>query len=99
MADIVVSDHSKDLAARRARLQLRSAVQRRQLGILVESIDSRIRVVDQGIVGARNFLQRPAVLVSAAAVSLMIGPKRVLRLAGQAALLFTAARRLLRLVR
>ncbi len=94
-----MSDPDEELAQRRVRLELRSAVQRRQLGELVESIDSRIRGVDQGLLKARHFLQRPAVLAGGAALSLVIGPRRVLRLAGQAVLLFAAARRLLRFVR
>lgn len=94
-----MNDHSRNLAERRAKLQLRSTLQRQQLGRLVASIDSRLHAVDQGFVSARNFLQRPAVLVGAAALGLMIGPRRVMRLAAQGALLLTAARRLLRLVR
>lgn len=94
-----MSEHGEELAERRARLELRSAVQRRQLGELVEAIDSRIRGVDHGLTSVRRFLQRPAVIAGGAALTLVIGPRRVLRLAGQSVLFFAAARRLLRLIR
>ncbi|MGE0652592.1 MAG: YqjK family protein [Alphaproteobacteria bacterium] len=94
-----MSGRLTELAERQARLRLKSAVQRQQLGALVDSIDSRIRTVDRGLASARGFLQKPAVLAGGATFALLIGPRRVLRLAGQAVLVFAAARRLLRLVR
>lgn len=94
-----MSERGKNLAQRRAGLQLRAAAQRRQLGQLFESIDSRVRTVDQGIVNARSFLRRPALLMGGAAVALLVGPRRILRLAGQSVLLVGTVRRLLRYVR
>jgi hypothetical protein len=94
-----MSDHTHDLAERRARLLLKSAAQRQQLGTLVRAIDSRIGAVDRGLTSARGFLKQPAILAGGAALALVVGPRRVLRLAGQAVLFFAAARRLLRLVR
>jgi hypothetical protein len=87
------------LQERRALLEHKSALQRRQLGSAVEEIDSRIRRVEGGLGTARKFLQRPAVLAGGAALGLLVGPRRALRLAGQAALVIAAARRLLRFVR
>lgn len=88
-----------ELQERRALLEQKSALQRRQLGIAVDEIDSRIRRVEGGFGSARKFLQRPAVLAGSAALGLLVGPRRALRLAGQAALVVAAARRLLRFVR
>lgn len=93
---------SKRLSAleeRRALLQQKSDLQRRQLGSAVEEIDSRIRSVEGGLGSVRNFLKRPAVLAGGAALGLLVGPRKALRLAGQAALVIAAARRLLRFVR
>jgi hypothetical protein len=88
-----------ELQERRALLERKSALQRQQLGAAVDEIDSRIRRVEGGLGTARKFLQRPAVLAGGAALGLLVGPRRALRLAGQAALVVAAARRLLRFVR
>ena len=88
-----------ELQERRALLEQKSAQQRQQLGAAVDEIDSRIRRVEGGLGTARKFLQRPAVLAGGAALGLLVGPRRALRLAGQAALVVAAARRLLRFVR
>lgn len=87
------------LEERRALLQQKADLQRQQLGSAVEEIDSRIRRVEGKLGSARKFLQRPAVLAGGAALGLMVGPRKALRLAGQAALVIAAARRLLRFVR
>ncbi len=94
-----MSERLRLLEERRALLQRKSAVQRQQLGLAVEEIDSRIRRVEGGLGSARKFLKRPAVLAGGAALGLLVGPRRALRLAGQAALVVAAARRLLRYVR
>lgn len=88
-----------ELQERRALLEQKSALQRHQLGSAVDEIDSRIRRVEGGLGSARRFLKRPAVLAGGAALGLLVGPRRALRLAGQAALVIAAARRLLRYVR
>lgn len=88
-----------ELQERRALLQRKSAAQRQELGAAVEEIDVRIRRIEGGIGSARKFLHRPAVLAGGAALGLLVGPRRALRLAGQAALVIAAARRLLRFVR
>jgi hypothetical protein len=94
-----MSQRLSRLQERRALLQQKAALQRQQLGSAVEEIDSRIRRVEAGLGSARKFLQRPAVLAGGAALGLLVGPRRALRLAGQAALVVAAARRLLRFVR
>jgi len=87
------------LEERRALLQQKAAAQRTQLAAAIEEIDSRVRRVEGGLGTARQFLKRPAVLAGGAALGLIVGPKRAIRLAGQAALVIAAARRLLRYVR
>jgi uncharacterized membrane protein len=94
-----VSKRLDHLGERRAMLQQKAAEQRRELGQAVEEIDARIRRVEGGLGSAKAFLQRPAVLAGGAALGLLVGPRRALRLAGQAALVVAAARRLLRYVR
>ena len=88
-----------ELQTRRAKLQLRAEAERQRLGDAVESIDSRIRSAEQGLGKAGMLLKRPAVLASGAVIGLLVGPRRALRLAGQAMLVVAAARRLLRYVR
>jgi hypothetical protein len=94
-----MSKRLSQLQERRALLEQKSALQRLQLGAAVDEIDSRIRRVEGGLGSARKFLRRPAVLAGGAALGLLVGPRRALRLAGQAALVIAAARRVLRFVR
>jgi YqjK-like protein len=94
-----MSDRIRQLKERRELLELKSAMQRRQLGLAVESIDARIRPVEQVFGRARTLVQRPAVIAGGAVLALLIGPRRLLRIAGHGVLAVAAARRLLRFVR
>jgi len=94
-----MKDHLVELADRRRQLLLKSAAQREQLGAAMESIESRVRTVDNVLVKARPFLRKPVLLVGGAALVWFIGPGRLLRMAGRAALLLSAARRLMGMVR
>lgn len=94
-----MSKRLRGLEERRALLQRKAAAQRQQLSEAVEEIDARVRRVEGGFGSVRKFLHRPAVLAGGAALGLLVGPRRALRLAGQAALVIAAARRLLRFVR
>jgi hypothetical protein len=87
-----------ELASRRRQLQQRAEAQRQDLGAHFNAIDERFRGFDQGFVKVQGLLQRPALLAGGAALLLFMGPWRALRLAGKAALLLSAARRLFRLV-
>jgi hypothetical protein len=94
-----VSKPLSELEERRALLLQKSAAQRQQLGMAVEEIDSRVRRVEGALGSARKFVQRPAILAGGAALGLLVGPRKALRLAGQAALMIAAVKRLLRFVR
>jgi len=84
-----------ELAERRMQLQRKLAAQRAELGLHMHHIESRLGVVDQGILKARSFLQKPVLLVGGTALAMFLGPARALRLVGKTALLITAARRVL----
>lgn len=84
-----------ELAQRRARLTQKAAAQRAQLGQHLHAIESRFGVVDQGILKVRGLLQQPVLLAGGAALAMFLGPMRALRLVGKAALMITAARRVL----
>ena len=94
-----MKDHLMDLADRRTQLQLKAAAQREQLVFAMESIESRVRTVDSVLIKARPFLRKPVLLVGGAALLWFIGPGRLLKMAGRAALLISAGRRLMGFVR
>ncbi len=84
-----------ELAERRVQLQQKSAAQRAQLGRSMHTIESRLGIIDQGVVKARNLLNRPVLLAGGTALAMFLGPARALRLVGKTALLISAARRVL----
>jgi hypothetical protein len=88
-----MNDRLAELADRRTRLQLKAAAQRAQLGVAMESIESRVRTVDNVLLKVRPLLRKPVLLAGGAALALFIGPGRLLKMAGRAMLLITAARR------
>ena len=94
-----MKDHLMELADRMAHLQRKAAAQRQQLGAAMEGIESRVRAVDGVLLKVRPFVRRPMLLAGGAALALFIGPSRLLRVAGKAMFLFSAARRLMGLIR
>jgi YqjK-like protein len=84
-----------ELAERRAQLTRKAAAQRMQLGQHLHAFESRFGVVDQGILKARSLLQKPVLLAGGTALAMFLGPVRALRLVGKAALMISAARRVL----
>lgn len=94
-----MKDHLLELADRRAHLQRKAAAQRQQLGDAMEGIESRVRSVDGVLLKLQPFVRKPMLLAGGAALVLFVGPKRVLRMAGKAMFLFSAARRLMGLIR
>jgi hypothetical protein len=93
-----MSGHVAELALRRKALQLKAAAQRRQLGDHVGDIEARCAGVDRGFVRARSLLRKPVVLAGGAALFLVLGPGRLMSLAGRAAVLISIAKRLIRRV-
>ena len=91
--------HLMALADRRMQLQRKAAAQREQLGVAMESIEARVHTVDNVLIKMRPFLRRPVLLVGGAALVWFFGPRRLLQMAGRAALLISAGRRLMGFIR
>ena len=87
-----------ELAHRREELQRRAAAQRNELGEYVAEIETRCAGVDRGYTRLQGLLRRPAALAGSAALLFFLGPRRVVSLAGRAAILVSIARRLIRRV-
>lgn len=89
----------RELAERRAALQLRCAVQRGQLGREVGSIEQRLEVVDRVALTAKRAVRNPLVIALGIAALMAIGPKRIVRVASRSALAAPVAVRALGLLR
>lgn len=88
--------HLAELALRRKDLQRKAAAQRRQLGEHVGDIEARFLGVDRGVLRARGLLRKPVVIAGGAALFFLLGPGRLLSLAGKASVLVSIARRFIR---
>lgn len=93
-----MSDRQRELAERRRALCAQSAIQREHLGRTVEDIESRLVGIDRGIEIARAVIKKPVVLAGAIGLVALIGPRRLLRIAGKSAVLFATGRRVMRLL-
>lgn len=93
------SERFNQLAAKHANLRLRSAVQRRELGDTMNDIEHQLSGLDRGIATATRVLRKPAVILGGVALVALIGPKRLMRLMTKGALVYSTAKRLLRLRR
>jgi hypothetical protein len=88
-----------ELARRRASLVARSTAQRELLVATADQINARLERIDQRVDAVRRFFQRPWLLLGAiAAVGLLVGPRKLVRIASRGAVWFTATQRVLRLV-
>lgn len=93
------SERFNQLAAKHANLRLRAAVQRRELGDHVHEIEHQLGGVDRGIARATRVLKNPAVIVGGVALVAMLGPKRLMRWFTKGAVLYSTAKRVIRLRR
>jgi hypothetical protein len=94
-----MSERMRELAERRAALQLRAALQRREIAREVAAVEARLLAADRVIALTRGVLRHPAVIGSAVLVFVLVGRARAVRLLGQAALLAGGVRGLLRSAR
>jgi YqjK-like protein len=94
-----VSERFNQLAAKHSNLRLRAAVQRRALGSTMNEIEHQLSGFDRGIERATRVLKNPAVIIGGVALVAMVGPKRLMRWATKGAVLYSTAKRLLRLRR
>ena len=89
-----------ELARRREGLLARSAAQRAALADAADEITGRLDYIDQRINAVRRFFQRPWLLLGAlAGAGLLLGPRKMVRIASRGAVWFTTAQRIARLVR
>jgi hypothetical protein len=93
-----MSERQRELAARREALLAQSAIQREVFGRTVQDIETRLTGIDRGIEIARHIVKKPIVLAGGIALVTLIGPRRLLRIAGRSAVLYASGRRILRLL-
>lgn len=91
------SERFNQLTAKHANLRVRSAVQRRQLGSTMNEIEHHLSGLDRGIGAATRLIKNPAVLVGGVAVVALLGPRRLMRWLTKGALVYSTARRFMRL--
>ena len=72
-------------------------MQRRQLGSSMNEIEHHLSGLDRGVGAAQRLAKNPAVLIGSVAVVALIGPKRLMRWVSRGALIYSTARRLIRL--
>jgi hypothetical protein len=63
----------------------------------MNAIENQLSGLDRGIARTTRILKNPAVIVGGVALVAMVGPKRLLRWATKGALLYSTAKRFLRL--
>jgi len=94
-----VSERFNLLAAKHSNLRLRAAVQRRELGSSMNEIEHHLSGLDRGLGAAQRLAKNPAVLIGGVAVVALIGPKRLMSWVSRGALIYSTARRFMRLRR
>lgn len=92
-------NRAQQLAARRSRLRTQCAIQRRHLGEVTGAIESQLGRVDQVVNSVRGLITHPAAITGALALLVLIGPRRVLRWTTQGAFYYSAAKRMMGLIR
>jgi len=93
-----VSERQAQLAQRREALRARCAVQRLHFADTTAEIDEHLGGLDRSINVVRTVIRSPFLIAGAIGLFVLIGPRRVVRWAGRGALLWSTARRLLRVV-
>lgn len=93
------SERFNQLVTKHSNLRLRAAVQRRELGTSMNEIEHHLSGLDRGIGAVQRLIKNPAVLVGGVALVALIGPKRLVRWASRGALVYSTARRFMRLRR
>ncbi len=93
------SERFNQLAAKHSNLRLRAALERRALGSTMNEIEHHLSGLDRGLGAAQRALKNPAVVIGGVAVVALIGPKRLMRWVSRGALIYSTARRLMRMRR
>ncbi|HEY8521380.1 MAG TPA: hypothetical protein VIN61_14980 [Gammaproteobacteria bacterium] len=89
-----MSTRQRELANRRAELELRCAAQRRALAREVRGIEARLELYDRGLAIARTVVRHPAGIAAVAVALWALGRAGGARVAVRGLLLAAAARRL-----
>jgi hypothetical protein len=90
-----MSDRRVELSERRAKLMLRSAVQRREVAREFEALEARLHLTDHYLAVGRRIVLHPVVIASAVVVIALLGRGRAFRLLGRTVLLTRGIRGLL----
>lgn len=91
------SERFNQLSAKHANLRLRAAVQRGQLSETMNDIEHRLSGVDRGISATTRLLKNPVVLIGGVAIVALLGPRRLMGWASRGVLVYSTAKRFLRL--
>ena len=94
-----MNEREEELAERYAELRLQCALQRRAVATEVDALQARFNSVDRFAILARSAVLQPRVLLAGIVALVAFGRFRALNTVSRAFLLFTAARRLWRLVK
>jgi ElaB/YqjD/DUF883 family membrane-anchored ribosome-binding protein len=95
-----VKARALELARRREALLARSSAQRAVLAAAADHISGRLDRIDQRINSVRRFLQRPWLLLGVvAAAGLLLGPRKMVRIATRGAVWVNTVQRVAQLVR
>ena len=92
-----MSERFSQLAAKHSNLRLRAALQRRALGSSMNEIEHHLSGLDRGLGAAQRWVKNPLVLIGGVALIALVGPKRLMGWASRGALIYTTARRFIRL--
>jgi hypothetical protein len=94
-----MSARVRELVERQTMLQLRCAVQRREIAREVGSVEARLRSVDRVAGIVRNVALHPAAIVAGIVGLVLVGRATGFRVIGRGLLLASAGRRLWRIAR
>lgn len=94
-----MSEREQELAERHAELRLQCALQRRAVAAEVDAMQARLSSVDRFAILTRSAVLQPRVLMAGIFALVAFGRFRALNTVSRAFLLFTAARRLWRVVK
>lgn len=94
-----MSTRVRELVDRQTTLQLRCAVQRREIAREVDLVEARLRSVDRVAAVARRVALNPAAIAAGVVALVLIGRVTGFRFLSRGLLLATAARRLWRVSR
>ena len=93
-----MSERSHFLRLRVEALRAHCAVQRIHLGDETRHLETKLAGVDRAINVVRNIAKQPLLIAGGVALLALLGPRRIVRVAGRCAVLFTTGKRVMRLI-